>query len=91
MENKGTDLYCRLFYLKINSGNNRKKAGIAIIAVGLLFTIITGFKYFTREKVLDIGSLKITASEPHRINWSPLLGVGIMIVGGAVLVFGKKN
>jgi len=67
-----------------------KRAGIAIIIVGLLFTIITGFKYFTREKVLDIGSLKITASEPHRVNWSPALGVGIMVVGGALLLFGKK-
>ena len=67
-----------------------KKAGIAIIIVGLLFTIITGFKYFTREKVLDIGSLKITASDPHRVDWSPALGVGIMVVGGAVLLFGKK-
>ena len=67
-----------------------KKAGIAIIIIGLLFTIITGFKYFTREKVLDIGSLKITASEPHRVNWSPALGIGIMAVGGAVLLFGKK-
>jgi hypothetical protein len=67
-----------------------KRAGIAIIIVGLLFTIITGFKYFTREKVLDIGSLKITASEPHRVNWSPALGVGIMVVGGVVLLFGKK-
>jgi hypothetical protein len=67
-----------------------KKAGIAIIIIGLLFTIITGFKYFTREKVLDIGSLKITASDPHRVNWSPALGVGIMVVGGAVLLFGKK-
>jgi uncharacterized YccA/Bax inhibitor family protein len=67
-----------------------KKAGIVIIIVGLLFTVITGFKYFTREKVLDIGSLKITASEPHRVNWSPAFGVGIMLVGGAVLLFGKK-
>lgn len=68
-----------------------KKAGIVIIVIGLLFTIVTGFKFFTREKVMDIGSLKITASEPHRVNWSPYLGVGIMIVGGAMLVFGKKN
>lgn len=68
-----------------------KKTGIAIIIVGLLFTIITGFKYFTREKVVDIGKLKITTSEPHRVNWSPYLGVGIMIVGGVVLLVGRKN
>ena len=68
-----------------------KKAGITIIIIGLLFTIVTGFKYFTREKVLDIGSVKITASAPHRVNWSPLLGVGIMVAGGAVLLFGKNS
>jgi len=27
-----------------------KKAGIAFLVVGLLLTIITGLKYFTREK-----------------------------------------
>jgi hypothetical protein len=68
-----------------------KKAGITIIIIGLLFTMITGFKFFTREKIVDIGSLKITASEPHRVNWSPYLGVGIMVVGGIVLLVGNKK
>lgn len=68
-----------------------KKTGIVIIIIGLIFTIITGFKYFTREKVMDIGSLKITTSQPHRINWSPYLGVGIMIAGGIVFLVGNKK
>jgi hypothetical protein len=68
-----------------------KKTGIVLIAVGLIFTIVTGFKYFTREKVVDIGSLKISTSVPHRVNWSPFLGVGIMIAGGVIIVLdGKK-
>jgi len=29
-----------------------KKAGIALIVVGLLLTIITGFKFFLQEKKL---------------------------------------
>ena len=68
-----------------------KRTGIIILVVGLLFTLITSFKYFTREKIVDVGKLKISASVPHRVNWSPLLGVGIMVAGGAILVFGKKN
>jgi hypothetical protein len=68
-----------------------KKTGIIILVVGLLFTLITSFKYFTREKIVDVGSLKISASVPHRVVWSPFLGVGMMVVGGAILVFGKKN
>jgi hypothetical protein len=68
-----------------------KKTGIVLIAVGLIFTIVTGFKYFTREKVVDIGSLKISTSVPHRVNWSPFLGVGIMIAGGVVIVLDSKK
>lgn len=68
-----------------------KKPGIILIVIGLLFTVITGFKYFTKERVVDIDTLKISASVPHRVNWSPYLGVGIMVVGGVIFVFGKKN
>lgn len=68
-----------------------KKTGIVIIVIGIIFTIITSFKYFTREKIVDIGSLKVTTSVPHRVNWSPYLGVGIIIVGAAVLVLGNKS
>ena len=68
-----------------------KTTGIVIIAIGILFTIITSFKYFTREKIVDIGSLKVTTSKPHRVNWSPYLGVGIIVVGTAVLLLGKKQ
>ena len=68
-----------------------KRIGLALIVIGILFTITTSFKYFTRERILDVGSLKVTASVPHRINWSPYLGVGIIVVGGVLLVLGKKN
>ena len=68
-----------------------KNTGIVLIIIGLLFTIITGFKYFTREKVVDIGSLKISASVPHRVNWSPYLGVGMVVVGGVIVVLGRKK
>jgi hypothetical protein len=68
-----------------------KKTGMVLIVIGLLFTIITGFKYFTKEKVVDIGSLKISTSVPHRVNWSPYLGIGMMVAGGLVVVFGKKD
>jgi hypothetical protein len=68
-----------------------KNTGIVLIIIGLLFTIITGFKFFTNEKVVDIGSLKISANIPHRVNWSPYLGVGIAAVGGVILVLGRKK
>jgi len=68
-----------------------KKAGIVILLVGLLMTTYTGFTYFTREKVVDIGKLEITKENQHSINWQPYVGIGIMIIGGVVLVLGVNR
>lgn len=68
-----------------------KKTGIALIVIGFLFTIITGFGFFTKKKVVDLGKLEISTSKPHRVDWSPYVGVGIMIVGGIVILAGSKK
>lgn len=68
-----------------------KRLGIVLIVVGLLLTIITGFGFFTKEKVVDLGKVEISKSEPHKLNWSPYLGVGIMVVGGIILLLDTKK
>jgi hypothetical protein len=68
-----------------------KKAGIIILIVGLLMTLYTGFTYFTREKVVDLGKLEITKDNQHTVNWQPYVGIGIMIIGGVVLVLGVNR
>ena len=68
-----------------------KKAGIVIVIAGLLLTIFTAITFFTREKVVDIGSIKISANKPHHLSWSPLIGIAVMGVGGVlILVSGRK-
>ena len=62
-----------------------KKAGIVIIIIGLLLTIFTAFTFFTREKVVDIGKVEITANKRHHFSWSPLIGIAVMGIGGVVL------
>jgi len=68
-----------------------KKVGIIIVVIGLLLTIFTAFTYFTKEKVIDIGNIEITANKPHHMNWSPLIGIAVMAVGGVVLWQGSKK
>jgi hypothetical protein len=68
-----------------------KKAGILIVILGLILTIFTAITFFTREKVVDIGSLKISANKPHHLSWSPLIGVAIMGVGGVVILVSSKK
>ena len=68
-----------------------KKAGIAILIIGLLLTIFTTFNYFTREKVVDLGEIEISANKKHRVAWSPFLGLGVMAVGGVVILMASKK
>lgn len=69
-----------------------KQAGIILLVLGLVLTIFTSFSFFTKEKVVDIGEIKITKDEPHNINWSPLAGVAVMGIG-VVLIWqsGRKQ
>ena len=68
-----------------------KKAGIFIIILGLALTIFSAVTFFTREKVVDIGSLEITANKQHHLSWSPLIGIAIMGVGGVVVLVSPKK
>lgn len=68
-----------------------KKAGIVILILGLLLTIFTTFSYFTREKVVDIGKVEITANKKHRVAWSPLIGLGVIGLGGVVFLMASKK
>ena len=70
---------------------NSKSVGLIILVIGFLMTIYTGFNYVTREKVLDLGSVEITADKDHKANWSPFIGLGLMVIGGIVFVAGKKK
>jgi len=70
---------------------NAKTIGLAIAIIGLIMTLYTGFTYVTREKIVDIGSVEISADKDHTANWSPYIGIGIMIIGGVVFFAGKKS
>ena len=62
-----------------------KKIGIIIIIVGLGLTLFSAFTFFSKEKVVDIGKLEITRDKPYHLNWSPLIGIAIMGIGGVFL------
>jgi len=68
-----------------------KKAGIVIIVIGIVFTIFTGFSFFTREKVVDMGELQISRNKKHNLAWSPYVGLAVIAVGGGLFLFGKKS
>jgi len=70
---------------------NKKTIAIIIIVIGLLMTLYTGFNYVTREKVVDIGNVEITADKNNTVTWGPFVGIGVMVIGGVVFLAGKKK
>lgn len=68
-----------------------KATGIILLVAGLLLTIFTSFKFFTKEEVVDIGKLEITRDKPHHVSWPPVVGVVIMAVGGVLVWQGVKR
>ena len=62
-----------------------KVTGIILLIIGLALTIFTTFKYFTKEKIVDLGKVEITSEKPHELNWSPIVGIAVMGIGGIVL------
>lgn len=64
---------------------NNKTLGIGIIVIGLLMTIYTGFNYVTTEKLVDIGPIEINSEKNHPVQWTPIIGV-LLIVGGVIII-----
>jgi len=64
---------------------------IILIAVGVVAFAYQGITYTTREKVVDIGPIHMTADKTKTLPLTPIVG-GIALVGGIILlVMGNKK
>ena len=70
---------------------NTKAIGIIIAALGILMIIYTGFNYVTTEKVVDLGPIEINAEKNNPVQWSPIVGVVLLVGGIVIVVTGKKQ
>lgn len=68
-----------------------KGVGIALLVIGILMTIYTGFNYVTTEKVVDLGPIQINKEQNHPVQWAPIVGVIIIVIGGILVVKGSGN
>ena len=65
--------------------------GIILIAAGILMMVFTGFNLVTKEKVVDLGPLEVNKTEKTPVNWSPILGVVLLISGTAIMLTSKRQ
>ena len=66
--------------------------GIILIVIGVLAFAFQGITYTTREKVVDLGPIQVTAEKSKTIPLPPIVGA-IALVGGIVLLIvgSRKN
>jgi hypothetical protein len=64
---------------------------VILIAIGIVAFAYQGISYTSREKVVDLGPIQMTAEKTRTFPLPPIVGA-IALVGGIVLlVMGKKN
>ena len=65
--------------------------GIILIVIGIIAFGYQGITYTTREKVVDLGPIQVSADKTKTIPLPPIVG-GIALLGGIVLlVMGSKK
>ena len=67
-----------------------KIIGICLIVAGVLAMAFGGFSYTTRERVVDLGPLKVDADKEHSLPIAPIAGVAALVGGIALVVVGGK-
>lgn len=64
--------------------------GVLLIILGVVALAYQGITYTTREKVVDLGPLKVEKKEEKTIPLPPVLG-GVALVGGIVLLIASSR
>ena len=59
--------------------------GVILIVLGVVALAYQGISYTTKDKVVDLGPLKVEAQREKTIPLPPIVGIAAL-VGGVVLV-----
>jgi Na+-transporting methylmalonyl-CoA/oxaloacetate decarboxylase gamma subunit len=68
-----------------------KALAIILIVLGALAVAYQGFSYVTREKVVDIGPLEVTAEKQKNVSLPPVLGAVVLVTGVALLLTSSRR
>ena len=68
-----------------------KGIAIVLIVLGALALAYQGFSYVTRDKVVDIGPLEVTAEKHKTVFLPPVLGAVVLASGVALLLTSSRK
>jgi hypothetical protein len=64
---------------------------VILIAVGIAALAYQGITYVTKEKVVDVGPIEVTAEKTNTIPLPPIVGALALVGGIVLLVAGRKE
>ena len=65
--------------------------GVLLVVLGIGMLAVRSFSYTTTEKVLDVGPIHATADKEHDVYLYPAAGIAAILIGGALVVFGRRT
>jgi len=68
-----------------------KLVGIILTVLGVLALVYQGIQYTSKEKILDIGSIKLSADTKKTIPLPPIVGAVAIAAGVALIVVDRKK
>ncbi|MBS3896577.1 hypothetical protein [Silanimonas sp.] len=71
--------------------NPIKLIAVVLLVAGVLALVYGGFSYTRDTTAVKVGPLELTVQERETVNIPVWAGVGAIVVGGLLLVFGSKK
>lgn len=71
--------------------NGVKIAALALIIAGVLALAYGGFSYTRETHQATIGPLHLSVAEKQTVNVPVWAGIGALVIGGALLLFGARQ
>ena len=68
-----------------------KIAGVLLIVLGLLGLLYGGFSYNRDATAVKLGPIELSVKKRETVDVPVWAGVGALVVGGFLLVFGAKK
>ena len=71
--------------------NAVKGIALALIVAGILSLVYGGFSYTKETHEAKLGPVEFSVTDRERVNIPVWMGVGVILIGGALLVFGGSK
>ena len=71
--------------------NTTRIIAILLIVAGVLALVYGGFSYTKDTTAVKLGPIELSVKEKKTVNVPVWAGVGAIVIGGLLLVFGSKK